>query len=162
MKRRQFVALLGFCSLGGAVALWGHLISFWLPRISKHTAQIVTAVVDLMFPCDGLPGARELGIPDRIIAMADLYALIADGATWLDRQAAHQGAADFLTLDEAGRLAAVEAAFASKDDAGRQFVYMVRLYAGQFYYTEPVIKAAFLYTGPPQPNGFPDFRDPPQ
>jgi Gluconate 2-dehydrogenase subunit 3 len=162
MKRRQFIALLGFCSMGGAAALWGHLSSFWRPRFSKHAVQVVTAVADLMFPGDGLPGAKELGIPNRIVAMSNLHALIADGAAWLDGQAAHQGAADFLALDEAGRLAAVEAAFASKDDAGRRFVYTLRLHAGQFYYTEPVIKAAFPYTGPPQPNGFPDFQDPPQ
>jgi hypothetical protein len=30
------------------------------------------------------------------------------------------------------------------------------------YYTEPVIKAAFPYTGPPQPDGFADFQDPPR
>jgi hypothetical protein len=29
------------------------------------------------------------------------------------------------------------------------------------YYSEPVVKAAFAYTGPPQPDGFADFQDRP-
>ena len=162
MKRREFIALAGVLSLGGATTLWGNLVSFWRPRLSKHTAQTVTAVTDLMFPGDGLPQATELGIADRIIAMPDLRALLIDGVVWLDGQAEHQGAPNFLALDERAKLAAVEAAFASSDDAARQFAFKLRFHAGLLYYTEPVIKAAFPYTGPPQPNGFADFQDPPQ
>jgi len=162
MKRREFITLLGLLSLGGVATIWGNLISFWRPRFSKHTAQTVAAVTDLMFPGDGLPKATELGIHNRIIAMPDLRSLLIDGAVWLDGQAKHQGAPNFLALDERAKLAAVETAFASKDDAARQFVYTLRFHAGLFYYTEPMIKAAFPFTGPPQPNGFADFQDPPK
>jgi hypothetical protein len=120
MKRREFITFLGLLSLGGAAALWGGLISFWRPRFNKHTAQTVTAVTDLMFPGDGLPGASELGIQNRIVAMPDLHALITNGVVWLDVQAKHQGAPDFLALDEGAKLAAVDAAFAAKDVAARQ------------------------------------------
>jgi hypothetical protein len=162
MKRREFIKLFGLLSLGGALALWSNFASFWRPRFNKHTAQTVTAVTDLMFPGDGLPGANELGIQNRIVAMSDLHALMTDGVAWLDSQAAHQGISDFLALDESGKLAAVEAAFASKDAAASQFINKLRFHAGLNYYSEPVIKAAFPYTGPPQPKGFPDFQDPPQ
>jgi hypothetical protein len=162
MRRRDFVTLLGRLALSGAATLWGTFSSFSRPRFSRHTARTVTAVADLMFPGDGLPKATDLGIPNRIVAMPDLRALLIDGTVWLDRQAKRQGAANFLALDEAARLAAVEAAFASKDGVARQFTSELRFHAGRLYYTEPVIKAAFPYTGPPQPNGFADFQDPPR
>ena len=115
-----------------------------------------------MFPGDGLPGASQLGIHKRIVAMADLHAIMADGVTWLDRKAASQGASGFLGLDEAGRTAALAAAFASENDVAREFAFTLRFYGGLNYYSEPVIKAAFPYTGPPQPGGFADFRDLPK
>jgi hypothetical protein len=162
MRRREIIALLGFLSLGGAAALWSNLASLWRPRFNKHTAQTVAAVTDLMFPGDGLPGATELGIPDRIVAMSDLHALMTDGVDWLDRHAAQQGAPNFLALDESSKSTAVEAAYASADVATSQFIIKLRFYAGRAYYFEPLIKSAFAYTGPPQPDGFADFQDPPR
>jgi hypothetical protein len=162
MRRREFITLLGLLSLGGAAALWRNLTSFWRPRFNERTAETVTAVVDLMFPGDGLPGATELGIHNRIITMPDLHVLMAYGVVWLDGQATRQGARNFLALDDVGKLAAVEAAFASKDHNARQFVQTIRFYAGLKYYSEPVVKAAFPYTGPPQPDGFADFQNPPK
>lgn len=81
---------------------------------------------------------------------------------WLDGRAKSQGVSDFLALDESAKLAAIDAAFASDDDAAKQFVLILRFYGGLNYYSEPVIKAAFPYTGPPQPEGFADFQDPPK
>jgi hypothetical protein len=162
MRRRDIIALLGFLAGGGAVALWSNFASFWRPRFNEHAAQTVTAVTDLMFPGDGLPGATELGIHNRIVAMSDLHALMTDGVDWLDRCAAQQGAPNFLALDESAKSAAVEAAYASDDVATSQFIIKLRFYAGRAYYSEPVIKSAFPYTGPPQPDGFPDFQDRPR
>jgi Gluconate 2-dehydrogenase subunit 3 len=161
MKRRGFIALLGALSLGGAAALWRNLVSFGRPHSSAHIAETVKTVTEMMFPGDGLPGATELGIHDRIIAMTSLQALMADGVVWLDRAAARQGAPNFLALDEAGKQAAIEEAFKSSDTDAREFVYTIRFHAGLAYYSEPVVEAAFPYTGPPQPEGFADFQNPP-
>ena len=158
MKRRDVITLLGFLSLGGFAALWRNMGSFWRPGSNEHIAKTVAAVADLMFPGDGLPGASELGLHNRIVAMPELHGLMTKGVVWLDNRAALQGASDFLALDEASRLAAVDAAFGSHDDATQQFVLALRYHLGTAYYTEPVVKSAFAYTGPPQPDGFADFR----
>ncbi len=93
--------------------------------------------------------------------MAELQTLIANGIAWLDQRAARQGVADFLGLDEARKLAALDAAFASRDDGIQPFVLVLRFHLGTAYYAAPPIKSAFAYTGPPQPEGFLDFQEPP-
>jgi len=162
MRRRELITIFGLALLGGTATLWRNLLSFWPPRFNGHTAKTVKVVTDLMFPGDGLPGATELKIHDRIMAMSDLHDMMADGVGWLDSWAKTKGASDFLALDESTRSAAIDAAFASEPEQARQFAITLRYYAGLNYYSDPVIKAAFPYTGPPQPDGFADFQDPPQ
>jgi hypothetical protein len=87
---------------------------------------------------------------------------LTDGVVWLDGKAASKAAPNFLALNEVGKLAAIEEAFVSNDLNARQFVQTIRFHAGLGYYSEPVIKASFSYTGPPQPEGFADFQDPPK
>lgn len=161
MKRRDFIALLGFLSLGGAAVMWRQLASLWRPDPKEHIERIAAALSDLMFPGDGLPAASELGLHKTVATTTDLAAPLTKTAEWLDRRAVHQGAADFLALDEAGRVAAVDAAFASDDGDLRQFILTLRYRLGTAYYSQPAIKAAFAYTGPPQPDGFADFEDRP-
>jgi hypothetical protein len=85
MRRRDFIAVLGLALFGGAATLWRNLASFWQPRFDEHTAHTVKVVTDLMFPGDGgLPGATELKIHDRVIAMEDLHEAMAYGVGWLD------------------------------------------------------------------------------
>lgn len=161
MKRRDFITLLGFLSLGSVGVLWRAMASAWRPAPDEHIVRTVAAVADLMFPGDGLPGATELGLHTPILAMPDLHALLTQGVAWLDKRAAAQGVSDFLALDEARRLAAVDAAFTSNNDGTQPFVLTLRFHLGMAYYSEPLIKATFPYTGPPQPNGFADFVDRP-
>ena len=161
MKRRHVLALLGFFSLGGAAVAWRLLASFVRIDAREHIARSVAAVAEIMFPGDGLAGAAALGIHHQVVAMPDLQALIAKGVAWLDRCAASQGGADFLALDERGRIAALDAAFASHDDGIQPFVLALRYHLGTAYYATPAIKSAFAYTGPPQPDGFADFQQPP-
>ena len=162
MRRREFIGIFGLLGLLGGPTLWRHLTSFWRPSFGDHTVQTVTAVTDLMFPGEGLPGATALGIHNRIVAMSDFHPKMTNGVDWLDRWATNHGASDFLALDESARSAAVGAAFESEDDDAKQFVGAIRYHGVLNYYSEPVIKAAFPYTGPPQPEGFPDFQDPPK
>ena len=163
MRRRDFITILGLALLGGAATLWRNLAFLREPRFDGHAANTVKVITDLLFPGDGgLPGAVALNVHDRIIAMADLRETMAYGVAWLDFWARSNGASDFLALDESARSAAIEAAFASNTEDARQFAVLLRYHGGQNYYSEPRIKAAFPYTGSPQPEGFPDFQDPPQ
>jgi hypothetical protein len=159
-RRAFLIAILGLPLLGGAAMLWGNLAS--ILGLRRRTGRALTAIVDLMFPGDAAPSAVSLGIADAIKEMSDLQTLIPNGVAWLDDWAVRQGALDFLSLDEIGKQHAVEAALASDDDLASQFIRLIRLRAGLIYYSEPAIKAAFPYTGPPQPNGFGDFAGPPQ
>jgi hypothetical protein len=162
MRRRVFIAIFGSALLGGTALLWRNLSSFWRSGFDAHSAETVKALIGLLFPGDELPGAAELGIHNRVLAMAELRDTMADGVGWFDQRAKSQGAANFLALDESARSATIEAAFASGDDAAKQFVVFLRFYAGLNYYSHPTIKAAFPYTDPPQPEGFADFQDPPR
>jgi hypothetical protein len=157
MKRRHVVALVGFFSLGG----WRLLQPLRRRDPREHIARTVAAVAEAMFPGDGLPGASELGIHRRVLAMADLQASIAAGVSWLDQRAALRRAADFAALDETQRLAVLDAAFASPDPGIQPFVLALRYHLGMAYYSAPAIKSAYAYTGPPQPDGFADFRERP-
>jgi hypothetical protein len=162
MNRRNVMLLLGALSLGGTTLLWRTLASLWRPGSGEQAERTMGAVADVMFPGgEGLPAASTLGLHKRVLATPDLQELIMKGVAWLDKHAASHGAADFVALDEAGRLAAIDAAFASKRDGTQQFVFALRQHLGTAYYSESAIKSAFAYTGPPQPDGFADFQERP-
>jgi Gluconate 2-dehydrogenase subunit 3 len=160
VRRREAIALLGVFSLGGAAMLWRYLASFGRPDARENVTRTMAAVVDLMVPGGELPSASQLGLHTRVMAMPELELLIADGVSSLDKQAVAQGGANFLALAESGRLSAADAAFASSESA-RRFLLALRFQLMTAYYSEPVVKAAFAYTGPPQPDGFADFQDRP-
>lgn len=161
MKRRQVLALLGWFSLPGATAFWRILRPWRAAASEEHAVRSVAALADVMFPGDGLPRATELGIHRRVLDMPEFRSAIELGVAWLDKHAARQGAADFLGLDDVKKLAALDAAFASRDEGVQPFVMALRYHLGTAYYSAPSIKAAFAYTGPPQPDGFPDFQERP-
>jgi len=123
MKRRSVLAFLGAFLLGGGTALRRAFAAPGQPAPERTMA----AVADTMFPGgDGLPAASALGLHGRVLAMPELQTSIGKGVAWLDRHAASRGVADFSALDEAGRLAALDAAFASTDEGIRPFVFALR------------------------------------
>jgi hypothetical protein len=158
MKRRSILALLGTLALGGT-ALLRRVIA---QPVQPASGPAMAAVADTMFPGgDGLPGASALGLHEKVLATGELQASISKGLAWLDRFAATRGAAGFVALDEPGRIAALDAAFASTEADIRPFVSALRQRLGLAYYSDPAVKKAFAYTGPPQPDGFADFQERP-
>jgi hypothetical protein len=158
MQRRNVMALLAALALGGSAVLRRALAALG----PQAPGPALAAIADAMFPGgDGLPGASALRLHERVLAMTGVQDSIGKGVAWLDTYAASRGAASFTALDEMERLAALDAAFASADEGVRSFVFALRQQIGQLYYADPAIKKAFAYSGPPQPDGFPDFQERP-
>jgi hypothetical protein len=119
MKRRTVMALLAALGLGGGATLRRALAALG----QQAPEPTMAAIADTMFPGgDGLPGASALRLHEHMLAMPDLQDSIGKGVAWLDKHAAARGAGAFVALDEAERLAALDAAFASSDDGIRPFV----------------------------------------
>jgi hypothetical protein len=161
MRRRDIITLFGSLPFSNAGGLWRRAVALPGSGSVEHVTETVAAIADVMFPGSGLPSAATLGVHNSVLEMKDLHASITVGIAWLDKWAASQKAADFLALNEAGRLVAIDAAFASRSDGIQQFVLAMRHYLGTAYYSLPSVKASFAYTGPPQPEGFADFQEPP-
>jgi hypothetical protein len=147
------------------MALWRSGARRRSPSFDQHAQRTIAAVIDLMLPSDELPGAVALGIDRRIQAMADvpprqslteLKAILAEGVAWLDRRALAAYGRQFLGLDPARREVVLSSVTNSKDEGAAAIGWTLRDRAFALYYTHPVVLAAFAYSGPPQPLGFPD------
>ncbi len=124
------------------------------------------AYVDTLIPDDGsVPGALRLGIDVQLTAAADpgYAALIDDFCGWLDERAQATGAQTFAQLDMSQREDVVRAAEAAAPGSlpHRAFV-RTRHDAFALYYADARSWPAIGYSGPPQPEGFPDYAGPPQ
>ncbi|MGZ9092600.1 MAG: gluconate 2-dehydrogenase subunit 3 family protein, partial [Rhodoplanes sp.] len=134
------------------------------PRSDAHVERTIAAVIDCMLPGGELPGALALGIDRHIAAATDseLKRSFIEGVAWLDQRARAKGIMTFLKLDEAGRETVLQAALRSDAEGAFAIVRTLRNLAFTLYYTDPAIMAAFAYSGPPQPDGFPDFQEAPR
>jgi hypothetical protein len=113
MKRRDVITLLGFLSLVALACCGAIWRPVWRPAPNEHIARTVAAVADPR-SWRWTSRATELGLHTRILAMPDLDVLLT-GSCLAGQQAVAQGVSTF-ALDEARRLAAVDAAFASNED----------------------------------------------
>jgi len=166
LNRRVLLSALVRLPLIGTVAMSGQraLAARRSPRGESHTALTIATVVDHMLPGGELPGAQTLGIARRIASTPDpdLKRSFARGVAWLDARTHENGGSNFLALDQARKEAVLQAALASHADGAGDFVRELRNLAFTRYYTHPTIMAAFAYSGPPQPAGFPDFQEAPR
>jgi hypothetical protein len=129
--------------------------------------RTLAAYLDALIPADELgPGALELGVLEAIEKMAagdaDYRRLLDRGCAWLDQEAAFFGAKAFGILgdNERGRLVL----FASEQAPGslpRSFFEATREHAFRLFWARPEAWAGIGYRGPPQPEGFLDYAQPP-
>jgi hypothetical protein len=130
----------------------------------EHAERTIAAALDRMLPSEVLPGALQLGLDRRIAAINDreLKQSLGKCVAWLDDRAIRRYRSRFISLEHTAQDLVLQAALNSRTEGANAIVYTLRKLALTFYYTHPAIVKAFPYAGPPQPAGFPDFKDPPQ
>ena len=134
------------------------------PHLDQHARRTIAAVIDRMLPGDDLPGGLALQIDRAVVETADAETLrgLALGVAWLDAKARAGGAAGFLALGAPAQDTVLRAAHESNDEGAEAVAQLLRRRALMRYYTDEAVMAAFPYTAPPQPSGFPDFQEAPQ
>lgn len=135
--------------------------------LSKSEFAAFTAFVDTLIPADRhSPAASELDVPRRMIETnmrQPVYLkLVRLGCRWLDRRAKAVGRTTFSALDDRRREMIVEqASRLTAKGLPNAFFRVVRYNAMVQYYSRAESWSALGYDGPPQPNGFTDYRQPP-
>lgn len=136
--------------------------------LSRDEFDAFTAFVDTLIPADRhSPAASALDIPRRMIEsnmrQAVYLKLVKLGCRWLDRRARVIGQTSFSTLDDRRREMIVEqASRLTAKGLPKAFFRVVRYNAMVLYYSRAESWPALRYDGPPQPNGFMDYRQPPK
>lgn len=135
--------------------------------LTASLQRTLAAYLDTLIPDEeASPGAVAAGVDSDFEAAArnsdDVRKRLARGCGWLDVEAAKAGSPSFAELDEEGRVAIVgRAAAASPGSPERRFFEATRDAAMLAYYAKPPAWPALGYDGPPQPEGFMDYADPP-
>jgi len=124
--------------------------------------------LDTLIPDDASgPGALQLGIDERVAAAAaadSAYGTVLDNfCQWLDEQARAQGGPSFADLALEQREAVIQAAeSADPNSLPHRAFQRIRYDTYTHYYADARSWPGIGYRGPPQPNGFPDYSQPPQ
>jgi hypothetical protein len=158
-RRRLLDAATRFGVLVWFAGLW--------PRRDARAAddeRTFRAYLDTLIPEDGdAPGALALGIPERMRAAGTAAELIAPFCSWLDARARKAGGGSFADLAAGDREVIVQAAeSAVPDSPARHAFRRTRHEAFALYYADARSWPGIGYRGPPQPDGFPDYAQPPQ
>ncbi len=165
IDRRAFLQI----SIGGALcSYFGYRLFhiFWPDHLTDHEKKTLSSYLDTLIPQDLMPSATQVGVPEHIIRGAKrdnrYRRLLKEGCRWLDTMAGREGAANFFSLDEGGRIKIVALAEAGeKGSLPYGFFFQTRYDAYHFYYGNPKSWKGLGYHGPPQPEGFPDYDIPP-
>lgn len=129
--------------------------------------RTLRAYLDTLIPADEQgPGALGLGVLEAMEGAAardTRYRRLLDlGCAWLDQQAAFFGETAFGVLGENERDRLV--LFASEQAPGsnaRMFFETTQAHAFRVFWASPEAWAGIGYQGPPQPEGFLDYTEPP-
>ncbi|NNK32107.1 MAG: gluconate 2-dehydrogenase subunit 3 family protein [Xanthomonadales bacterium] len=124
-------------------------------------------LLDTLIPKDESPSATELGVDRALLEEMQEQSVLREftrlGCDWLEREAGRMGAASFADLPEEQRISVVAALeSAPANSLQHRFFRRIRYRALFHYYGHPESWKSLGYDGPPQPIGFPSFRQPPR
>jgi len=165
ISRRRILQLTGVGAIGVLIG-WPVFRRLGSGELRNAERRAIIAFVDTLIPADESPGAFDLQVHQRILRRADHDAgyrrLLRAGSQWLNCMAWWSGGAEFESLapEERDSIVGKAAAGSSRWTVGR-FFRTVRDDAFHIYYADPRSWQGLRYPGPPQPNGFVDYAEPP-
>lgn len=164
--RRGFFSRRGL--FGGACASLLGLAAGGRQAAASSPAMSATlaAVVDTLVPADDLsPSAASLDIHTEILEAArqpgreGTLDILTQGTAWCEARAGHTG---FAALPEERRIEFLAEAEGAVLSVAQAFFRHMRRETMRLYYARPEAVAGFAaFDGPPQPDGYPGFADPP-
>lgn len=159
---RSYRAGLDFDTLiAGMRAKWRHD-----DPLDTHEQQSLQRYVDLLIPDDISPGAVKLGVDQNIISRSledpDYRQALRRGLIRIDGMARNMFGRPFNQLknDQAGKIISMSEE-AKRYSAERRLFEQLREDSFGDYYAMPDSWRSLCYTGPPQPRGFSDYKEPP-
>ena len=166
LSRRQFIgSTAATCALATALPAATRAAAA-KGALSAERMAVFSAFIDTLIPADELgPSASGLDVPARLIAKAGgearVIRLFDRGCEWLDGQAGAFGGG-FASLPEADRERVVQmAADQPERSLPEAFFKVVLRESLMLYYGRQQSWPGVGYLGPPQPEGFEDYAEPP-
>jgi hypothetical protein len=147
--------------------VWGPVGRLRAQDSAENPPAAFGPLLDTLIPRDESPSATELGVDRALLEEFEEQSVLREftrlGCDWLEREANRVGAVSFAELPEEQRISVVAALeSAPANSLQYRFFHRIRYRAFFHYYGQPETWKSLAYDGPPQPNGFPSFRQPPR
>lgn len=133
--------------------------------IRQYGLEVLASYLDTLLPADESPSASHLDIHHALVEHAlgveNYPQLLSLGCRWLDAMAGGQGSYSRLDLASRERIVVL----AESQQAGKiERIFFERTLEDsmRLYYSHPDSWPSLGFTGPPQPIGFPDYRQAPK
>lgn len=136
--------------------------------LSSDEFSALSGFIDILIPADdGTPAASSLHVPRAVVDAAArdrrVQRILAMGCRRLNNTAKTLGVRNFSALREQSREDIVEATAApGAAPLPKAFFTIVRDLSMRAYYAHAAAWGGLGYAGPPQPDGFIDYRDAPK
>lgn len=135
-------------------------------RLAAVDRETLAALMDVLGPTAEFPPPLRAALLERLVedgeSKRQTRRALVEGVRLLNHAARDRGARDFVTLDRDQQEAVVEACAAAAEGSLPLFFYRtVRGRTMQLVYSQPLAWRRLRFPHPPQPDGYPNYREPP-